>query len=892
MKSNDSHATNKPVEDDYDDPRLVAAMQEYVAGLEAGRAPSRREMLAKHPEIARELADCLSGLQFMRAAAPGIKEVDDETKLAELQVRNDDPDISVEDARPLGDFRLIREIGRGGMGVVYEAMQLSLGRRVAVKVLSMAAALDQRQLQRFRNEAQAAAQLHHTNIVPVYAVGCERSVHFYAMQLIEGRSLAQLIATMRKMAREESEIDDDRTQAVNDPPKPAAPAKELPFSRSLEVEPSTVSRSLISATRSRSLSAADDAINPASIAGLHSRRRQSFFRTVARLGVQAAEALDYAHRAGVIHRDVKPANLLLDDAGTLWITDFGLAQLQSDQQLTQAGETVGTLQYMSPEQASGRAVLLDQRTDIYSLGVTLYELLTLERAYSGQTREALLNQIQNQDPRPPRAIDKTIPPELETIITTALAKEPAERYSNARAMADDLLRYLRDEPILARKPSLRSRALKWGRRHRSLVAGTVVVSILAAVGSIVAAVLIAAEQAKTSAAYDRERERLVEANNQRARAEKSFGQARDAVTFLSRVATDDLADIPQASAVRREMLETVLDYHQGFLEEHREDRAVSGQIADAEANVAAILAELSAFDDLDRVQSKLRLLSDPAIRTELSLTDAQVEKARQLSQGFPAKMREAFTRAAGGDEESTVSDSGPGAPNGPGGPGGPGGGKSRGMWDMPTDKRREVLSGLAKDAEQQLLVILSAKQIERLSQIARQIRGPIAFGDPDVQTPLALSREQREMVRRVQAESRKAQREFQRHGPWDHRPDSGEQAKAVRQNAVDQIVAGLTVVQKQKWQSLKGESFTAALTPEWSFRGQRRPMGNMNRGGPDGGKDYGPDGNNPNPPNRQRPNDQPPPPRDGFQPGRDIRDPHERDPHERPKNDRSKPDGV
>src|SRR4051812_6003027 len=173
-----------------EDPRLISAVREYMALLEAGVHPHRQEFLARYPEIATELAACLDGLAFVHSAA------------AQMQTPGTNANVDEESAtaRPLGDFKLIREIGRGGMGVVYEAVQLSLGRRVAVKVLPFAATLDARHLQRFRNEAQAAAQLHHTNIVPVYAVGCERSVHFYAMQMIEGQSLADVIKDLRAAA--------------------------------------------------------------------------------------------------------------------------------------------------------------------------------------------------------------------------------------------------------------------------------------------------------------------------------------------------------------------------------------------------------------------------------------------------------------------------------------------------------------------------------------------------------------------------------------------------------------------------------------------------------------------------------------------------------------------
>ncbi len=206
----------------------------------------------------------------------------------------------------------------------------------------------------------------------------------------------------------------------------------------------------------------------------HSR---SFFRSVAQLGAQAAEGLEHAHSVGVVHRDIKPANLLLDVRGNLWITDFGLAHVHGDTQLTMTGDVVGTLRYMSPEQALAQRGMLDQRTDIYSLGVTLYELLTLEPAFDGRDRQELLRQIAFEEPKPPRRWNRAVPVDLETILLKAMAKEPSGRYATAQEMADDLRRFLGDEPVLARRPTMVQKAAKWCRRHRALVATAVLVGV-------------------------------------------------------------------------------------------------------------------------------------------------------------------------------------------------------------------------------------------------------------------------------------------------------------------------------------------------------------------------------------------------------------------------------
>ncbi len=198
----------------------------------------------------------------------------------------------------------------------------------------------------------------------------------------------------------------------------------------------------------------------------HHASRRRYFRTVANLGRQAAEALEHAHTVGVIHRDVKPANLLVDQQGNIWITDFGLAQFHAEVGLTRTGDMMGTLRYMSPEQALGNRVVLDHRTDIYSLGVTLYELLTLEPVFAGSDRADLLRRIIEDEPRSMHAIEPSIPVELETIVLKALAKVPTERYATARELADDLQRFLNDEPIRARRPTPVERMTKWARRHR------------------------------------------------------------------------------------------------------------------------------------------------------------------------------------------------------------------------------------------------------------------------------------------------------------------------------------------------------------------------------------------------------------------------------------------
>jgi serine/threonine protein kinase/tetratricopeptide (TPR) repeat protein len=348
----------------------------------------------------------------------------------------------------LGDFEVVRELGRGGMGVVYEAVQVSLGRRVALKVLAGGLGLTPRAVERFRREAGAAAKLHHTNIVPVYATGEQDGTHFYAMELIEGQSLDQVIGRMRPDA------DADATSPAD------------------------------SADRTGPYH--DGAATPDPGTGLSSSSLGSgsgYFDAVARMVAEVADALDYAHKAGVVHRDIKPSNLLVSPAGRLSVNDFGLARVLEQPGVTATGEFVGTPAYMSPEQITAGRIPLDHRTDVYSLGATLYEMLTLRRPFAGERRDQVLAQIVQKEPAPPRRLNRKVPPDLETICLKALEKDPDRRYQTAGAMADDLRRYVNRFAISAKRAGPLTKLRKWVRRNPALTAaGFVVVLAGSAVG--------------------------------------------------------------------------------------------------------------------------------------------------------------------------------------------------------------------------------------------------------------------------------------------------------------------------------------------------------------------------------------------------------------------------
>jgi WD40 repeat protein len=410
------------------------------------------------------------------------------------------------------------------MGVVYEAEQVSLGRRVALKVLPIHAARDTKALERFRREARSAAKLHHTNIVPVFEVGQDGDAFYYAMQFIQGQSLDQVIGELRRLREHEQstvaagggDVTQARPRVARTVPDPSAaprlsqvalslmtegfrkpdllqsrshghgattmPAE--PTRRHEEAQPATLPEPRVLAPASGTGPEPDPV--PAvprrhepSEPGAPEPSQRHLSRSVAQIGQQAAHALAYAHARGLIHRDIKPSNLLLDAAGVIWVTDFGLAKLAVDDAeggLTQTGEFVGTVRYMAPERFQGAC---DARADIYALGLTLYELLLLRPAFQATDRLSVIDQIQHHDPPPPRRLDRRLPRDLETILLKAMERDPNRRYPSAEEMAEDLRRFLAGEPIRARRVTLGERLVKWARR-KPAVAGLVAAVILVA----------------------------------------------------------------------------------------------------------------------------------------------------------------------------------------------------------------------------------------------------------------------------------------------------------------------------------------------------------------------------------------------------------------------------
>lgn len=409
----------------------------------------------------------------------------------------------------LGDFLLIRQIGHGGMGVVYEAEQLSLARKVAVKILPFAAMLNQQHRKRFHNEARAVATLDHPNIVPVYFVGEERGVHFYAMHLIEGQSVAQLIESLRGECPGQAPSA-DKYETVGD------------------------LRSVISTQRSS--------------------HRDEFFLTVAHLGAEAAEGLEHAHQVGILHRDIKPGNLMVDTSRKLWITDFGLASIEHGETLTRTGGVIGTAAYMSPEQASD-SHRIDGRSDVYSLGATLYELLTLRRHRSDDATRVAPNSEGDKKAVSSIRFDSKIPIDLETIVIKALAVDPLDRYQTAGAMADDLRSFIAGREIRARRLTLVQRQARWLRRHRRLTTAVITTSCLLMAG-LGAVSLVYSRQLSNHA---RQLElALMDAQESHIEAEKQTRLAKQQLARAER--SEKLALASEQSARQSEMFARRMSY--------------------------------------------------------------------------------------------------------------------------------------------------------------------------------------------------------------------------------------------------------------------------------------------------------------------------------------------
>ena len=493
----------------------AARFAEAVERLQAGERVDVRSLCVDCPPLREELEVLLPTLEAV---------VDLERNLA-----SDEPleFIGCEPVRQtLGDYRILREIGRGGMGIVYEAEQISLGRRIALKVLPFAATVTPQQLQRFKNEARAAATLKHPHIVGVHSVGVERGVHYYAMELVEGRSLAQVMAELRTVVT-------GKSKPINSSDTSAG-AKTAPV---------------------------------AVLSTVRTTDSQNYFREVARLIADAADALGYAHDQGVVHRDVKPANLLIDERLHIWVADFGLARLESDAGVTLTGDLLGTLRYMSPEQAAGKPGMVDYRTDIHALGTTLYELIALRPPFDTDDRGELLRQVSDQMPPSLCSLDARIPQDLETIVGKAMEKAPMDRYESAGQLAADLRAFAADRPITARPPTLGVRLHKWARRHSTAVSLGFVVMLVGIVGLTVSTAMVGNQRSVA----------IQNAETARRNAKKADENLQLALTALEETLAESVAGnlvVEYGDEKHKELERRGIDFYEEFARQNDVDPSI------------------------------------------------------------------------------------------------------------------------------------------------------------------------------------------------------------------------------------------------------------------------------------------------------------------------------
>jgi serine/threonine protein kinase/WD40 repeat protein len=559
------------------DERVGEAIEAYLALAEQGSPPEIEAFAARYPDLRDDVRAGLEGLELVHGLL-GIGSAH-----GSGGGRGSGIDHRIESGRRIAGYRVVRELGRGGMGTVYEAVHVGLDRPVALKVLGVHAAPDSSARRRFLNEARTAAGLHHTHIVPVFDVGQVGGLCYYAMQRIEGSGLDWVVRYLRRSrppfpgggggpasgrfiipdpqgASGASSINSrlgqfwvrlstgwlgrpDKPTGHGDgvatptlppgpPPLPNGPGNGA-FAHSA-LDDSTASWGHASRQTRLHASAISNEPNSAMLlsashGGLalidtaaprrddepvpfDPPRGSAYFRWVAEVGAQSADALAHAHHQGVIHRDVKPSNLLIDGRGNIWVTDFGLARRLADPGLTHHDSLLGTPRYMSPEQA--RTGSIDGRTDVYSLGATLYELLTLRPPFDGRSAAELIEQIGENEPVPPSAIDTRVPRDLETIVLKALAKRPADRYLTATELAEDLTRFLNHEPVKARRISPFGRLWRVARRHPGITSVT----------SVAAATILAI----ATFAYVRVVAERDEARSARHGTEQALDQARDA----------------------------------------------------------------------------------------------------------------------------------------------------------------------------------------------------------------------------------------------------------------------------------------------------------------------------------------------------------------------------
>jgi serine/threonine protein kinase len=505
--------------------RAEQVIDQWLLDLMEGKAPDKQSFLASNEELRDllepmlanlEMADGLLAAQAERESAPTLETA---------------PAGSAKHAEILGDFELLRELGRGGMGVVYAARQISLNRTVALKVLPSSLFLPDEAVERFRREAATVARLHHPGIVPVHSFGQQDGAHFFAMELVDGLSLDRVVAGL--------EGKDPRELTAGD---------------------------LFEALESAGLETT----------GWMPENSHGWLRLAVAWTAQIADALEFAHESGVLHRDVKPGNILLRHDGRVVLTDFGLSHTGDSPSITRTGDFKGTPYYVSPEQAmSGRAEM-DRRSDVYSLGVTLFELLTLRRPFEGSTALEVFGRIVHKTPLDPAALNPDLPADLVNVMLKAMDRDPDRRYASAAEFAEDLRAFLEYRAVSARRVSMGVTLARWSRREPFRAA-------LVAVGTaaLIAISILYANGLKTSRALASSNavlaSRTLEAEEARASAEASLLRLEKVVAFhRSQMARADMRmmGVRMMALLKEGLLETLAD--RGM--DSEQARAVTGKL--------------------------------------------------------------------------------------------------------------------------------------------------------------------------------------------------------------------------------------------------------------------------------------------------------------------------
>ncbi len=587
--------------DQHEDQRnpLEVLAEEFMDRQRAGESVTVSQYAEQHPEHAEQIRELFPAIAAMER----------------LKQSSGDGTVSLGAARPqrLGDFRIIREIGRGGMGVVYEAEQESLGRRVAIKVLPRQLLAGSGQFVRFAREARLAARLHHTNIVPVFGVGEQDGFHYYVMQLIRGVGVDRVITALADLRR---------GQVGQAAAEPDSASTEMHVLANVVKELGGKSPGLLQAAESSHSPPVEVICD------------QRHWQWVTQVGLQVAEALHYAHDQGTLHRDIKPANILVDASNAAWVTDFGLANVLHAGNSTQTQELSGTPRYMAPEQFSGRA---DARTDVYGLGLTLYELLTLTPAFRHADRAVLMRQIVEGHPDGLRATNARIPVDLETIVLKAIDRDPQHRYASAAAMGVDLRCFLEDRPIAARRISPAERLWRWCRRNKavaSLAASTLVLILAVAIVATVGYVRTRSALAREASERRRAEAVAAVAGEALDRVFSRLGQSRVVLSSLTVGGAEgtsiQVVGQPTISKETAVLLEEMLPFYDRLAETTGNDVNLQRRAAGARRRIGDIRQRLGQYDQAMTAYRR-------AIEMYCALATAQPR-----DQALPVSMAEAY----------------------------------------------------------------------------------------------------------------------------------------------------------------------------------------------------------------------------------------------------------